>query len=107
MYVRCTRLYPYVFEVPLCPYDVELLYRDGHAEVFVHLNGKPSDDSVRLPNGTRASVFGHEGDTFLLFHNGQKYGVKDYHCKILASPYDLPCEVCGFVCTSNRCLVGQ
>ena len=85
--MRCTRTL-----VSICPevqWTLELLNRDGHAEVFVHLDNIPGDRSVGLPNGTRLSVIGREDDTYLVLHNGQQYGVKEYHCKILSH------EVCG------------
>ena len=79
---------------------LELQNRDGYAEVFVHLNNMPGADSVGLLNGTQLSVIGHEDDTYLVLHNGKKYGVKDYHCKILASTDGQPHEVRGSVIQS-------
>ena len=67
---------------------VELRNQDASFNsVFIHLNNVKSASSVALPNGKRLRVMGREGDAFIVRHNGQRYGVKGWHCRHEAAQF--------------------
>ena len=48
--------------IPQARQVVELQNRDGYPTVFIHLDNEKSDRSVSMPNGSRLTVLGSEGD---------------------------------------------
>ena len=64
---------------------MEVLNFDGHKDVYIHVDNVPSEQSPKVSNGTRFEVIAQEGDAMIFWKDGKKYGVKQRHCKVLAS----------------------
>ncbi len=72
---------------------VELCNRDGHDHVYIHPDNVPGASSVQIQNGTQFTVLDDEGDSYIISHNGKRFGAKRYHCKpLVPSPSPLPLQ---------------
>ena len=68
------------------PQTVQVLNVDCHKDVSIYLDNVPGEhNSLKISNGTRFAVISQEGDAYIVAKDGKKFGVKQRHCKLLAS----------------------